>query len=164
MNPSSNLLRPDTNSTVQFQLSGWLFRPFSQYSRQCIEMVQKFLIHPVQSAIQNCFRPYLRLHPYGYCYVPFVCHRLMELLILQWSAGSESKPHSHGASINFTKVLSGRVLERKYHISGGKLRMVSERLVQPGQWTWTLPFEIHELVALDTCAETLHLYIPGRGA
>lgn len=130
--------------------------------RQQIATIQLSLIQVSQIMIHNYVYPHLILHPYGYGYAPIVCNRLVELLILQWAAGSESKPHSHGASINFTKVLSGQVLERKYHISGGELRMISERVIQPGQWAWTLPFEIHELAALDTSAETMHIYFPGR--
>jgi hypothetical protein len=122
----------------------------------------RFLTHTAQMALKNHLSLQQLLHPYGYCYVPIVCNRLMELLILQWSAGAESKPHCHGASINFTKVLSGQVLERKFHISGGKLRVISERVIQAGQWAWTLPFEIHELVTINDPAETLHLYFPGR--
>jgi hypothetical protein len=112
--------------------------------------------------IQGYLRYRLQLHSYGYCYAPIFRHRLIELLILQWPLGSASKPHSHGAAINFTKVLSGQVLERKYHISGGQLRIASERIVEAGQWAWTLPFEIHELLTLDTSAETMHIYLPGR--
>lgn len=101
-------------------------------------------------------------HPCGYRYRPLLCHRLLELLILQWPSGSDSKPHSHQASINFTRVLSGRMLERKYHISAGQLTLMSERVLQTGQWTWTWPYQVHELVALETAVETLHLYFPGR--
>lgn len=114
------------------------------------------------SGKQRRIRKNIQLHPYGYCYVPLLCNRFLEVLILQWPAGAESKPHNHGCSINFTKISAGQVLERKYYISGGELRVVSERILQAGQWAWTLPFEIHELVALNTSAETFHLYFPGR--
>jgi len=124
--------------------------------------VQQTLLAPLRRVIQHRVNSQLQQHPCGYCYVPVFCHRLGELLILQWAIGADSKPHSHLASINLTKVLSGQILERKYHISGGQLHMISERVVKAGQWAWTLPFEIHELVALDTSAETMHLYLPGR--
>lgn len=127
-----------------------------------IASILQSLIHTMQTHLKIGFRPHLQLHPYGYGYAPIVCNRLIELLILQWSAGAQSKPHSHGASINFTKILSGQVLERKYHLSGGELRIISERVMQAGQWAWTLPFEIHELIALNSSSETLHIYFPGR--
>jgi len=145
-----------------YSLSFSVFNSLIHNIRQYVVRTPKFLIQSAQAALQNRCHSQLLLHPYGYCYAPLLCNRLVELLILQWSIGSESKPHSHGASINFTRVLSGLVLERKYHISGGELQLVSERVLEPGQWAWTLPFEIHELVALDTAAETLHIYFPGR--
>ena len=58
-------------------------------------------------------------HPFGYQYIQISYNRWLEVLILAWKAGIGSKPHNHQASINFTKVLSGQVLERKYHLSGG---------------------------------------------
>ncbi|MBD3887502.1 hypothetical protein IFO70_38800 [Phormidium tenue FACHB-886] len=67
------------------------------------------LIHLMQTHLKIDFRPHLQLHPYGYGYAHVVCNRLIELLLLQWSAGARSKPHSHGASINFTKILGSRI-------------------------------------------------------
>lgn len=101
-------------------------------------------------------------HSCGYSYFAIICNRLLEILVLNWSPGIDSKPHSHQGSINLTKVISGQVLERKYHISGGQLIPISERIINQGQWIWTLPYEIHELVALDAPAQTMHFYFPGR--
>jgi hypothetical protein len=140
----------------------WSFKPWIQAIFQSIAAVLHVLSIPLWIAIQQRFYTQHQLHPYGYCYVPILSNRWVELLMLQWPIGSESKPHSHQASINFTKVLSGQVLERKYHISGGQMHVISERIIQAGKCAWTLPFEIHELLAVDTSAETLHFYFPGR--
>lgn len=98
---------------------------------------------------------------FGYQYIPIIRNRWFEILILNWNAGIGSKPHNHLSSANFTRVLSGRVLERKYHLSGGQLTVISERVIGQGQWTWTSPYEIHELIGLDA-AQTFHIYVPGR--
>ncbi|MBF2048025.1 MAG: hypothetical protein IGS54_11780 [Elainella sp. C42_A2020_010] len=160
MDSYNNLAKPIPNILLQFKRT---LNLFIHSLHQHIVTVPQVLLTPLQTRIQQCINSRLQQHPCGYCYIPIFCNRLGELLILQWVAGSESKPHSHLASINFTKVLSGQVLERKYHISGGQLRVISERVVQAGQWAWTFPFEIHELVALDKSAETMHIYLPGRG-
>jgi hypothetical protein len=140
----------------------WSFELLILSIFQRIAAILQVLSAPLWAAIQQRFHTQHLLHPFGYCYVPILSNRLIELLMLQWPVGSESKPHSHQASVNFTKVLSGQVLERKYHISGGQMHVISERIIQAGEWAWTLPFEIHELVAVDTSAETLHIYFPGR--
>lgn len=101
-------------------------------------------------------------HPFGYQYIQLICNRWLEILILAWNAGIGSKPHNHHLSINFTRVLSGQLLERKYCFSAGQLIIVSEKVIHQGQWTWTSPHEIHELVSLDNAARTLHVYFPGR--
>lgn len=142
-----------------------LLTPIQLRLNSFIHSLRKHILeikNSIHHVIQTRLRSRLQLHYYGYCYAPIFCNRLIELLILQWPIGSESKPHSHGAAINFTKVLSGQMLERKYHVSGGQLRLISERIVGAGQWAWTLPFEIHELIALNSSAETMHLYFPGR--
>ena len=129
------------NQTNSFnQLSGWLV--------SCLRKVIKM--------------PKMVQHRYGYQYLPILCRSWLEILLLQWSAGDQSKPHSHKASFNLTRVASGKLLERKYHISGGKLMVTSERILKTGQWAWTLPFQVHELIVLDEPAETLHFYFPGR--
>ncbi|MEM1278443.1 MAG: hypothetical protein AAGG53_00170 [Cyanobacteria bacterium P01_H01_bin.152] len=101
-------------------------------------------------------------HSSGYQYIQLICNRWLEILILAWKAGIGSKPHNHHFSINFTRVLSGQLLERKYCFSAGQLTVVSEKVIRQGQWTWTSPNEIHELVGLDDDAQTLHFYFPGR--
>ncbi|NEP16951.1 MAG: hypothetical protein F6J97_08585 [Leptolyngbya sp. SIO4C1] len=101
-------------------------------------------------------------HRFGYRYIQLICNRWLEILILAWKAEIGSRPHNHSASINFTRVLSGQVLERRYHLSGGQLTVTSEKVIRQGQWTWTPPYAIHELVGLDDLAKTLHIYFPGR--
>ena len=101
-------------------------------------------------------------HPFGYKYIQLIRNRWLEILILAWQTGIGSKPHNHQASINFTRVLSGQLLERKYHLTAGQLRVVYDKVLRQGQWTWTSPYEIHELVGLDDAARTLHFYFPGR--
>jgi len=101
-------------------------------------------------------------HPYyGYDYQPIAWGRWGEVLILHWPCGIGSQPHCHQHAFNLTQVLSGRLLERKYRLTGGQLQVVSERVLQAGQWSWTLPFQIHELVCLEP-SRSLHLYFPGR--
>ena len=101
-------------------------------------------------------------HPFGYQYIQLICNRWLEILILAWKAGIGSRPHNHHLSLNVTRVLSGQLLERKYCFSAGQLTVVSEKVIRQGQWTWTSPNEIHELVGLDDTARTLHFYFPGR--
>jgi len=43
-----------------------------------------------------------------------------------------------------------------------RIANLSHPLIQAGQWAWTLPFEIHELSALNSASETLHIYFPER--
>lgn len=101
-------------------------------------------------------------HPCGYTYCELLASRFVEVLVMGWHAGTGSQPHSHKACLNLTKVLSGQVLERKYHLTGGQLTILSERIVHQGQWAWILPYEIHELIGLDSPAQTLHFYFPKR--
>ncbi|MEO1148115.1 MAG: hypothetical protein AAFY26_21250 [Cyanobacteria bacterium J06638_22] len=112
----------------------------------------------------RCFHiPNQRInHPFGYQYIELICNCWLEILILAWKAGIGSKPHNHHFSLNITRVLSGHLLERKYRFSAGQLMVVSEKVICQGQWTWTMPDEIHELVSLDDAARTLHFYFPGR--
>ncbi|MGP1388046.1 MAG: hypothetical protein ACTS2F_31220 [Thainema sp.] len=83
-------------------------------------------------------------------------------MTLHWSAYTGSKPRSHSNSINFTKVISGTLLERKYTVSGGQLLLKSERMIQAGDWAYTLPHQVHELVVFNNSAKTLHFYFPKR--
>jgi hypothetical protein len=101
-------------------------------------------------------------HPLGYMYRPILHHRFWEVLSIFWGDRQTSKPHCHQFSFNLTRVQSGRILERKYRTSGGQLIVASERVLTAGQWTWTLPFQVHELIGLGDRSHTLHFYFPGR--
>ena len=121
------------------------------------------LYHWLNLLLRKAFKASTTIqHRYGYEYQPILCHGWIEVLRLRWTAGNCSEPHSHKASFNLTRVASGGLLERKYHISGGRLIVTSERILKPGQWAWTLPFQVHELVVLDQPAQTLHFYFPAR--
>lgn len=101
-------------------------------------------------------------HPLGYRYRPLWHNRWWEVLSIVWGDRQTSKPHCHQISFNLTRVQSGRILERKYRTSGGQLIVASERVLTAGQWTWTLPFQVHELIGLGDRSHTLHVYFPGR--
>lgn len=109
-------------------------------------------------------RRHLIQHACGYRYCAISLNRVWEILMLHWNRGQTSEPHCHQSSFNLTRVMAGKLLERKYRISGGQLSVASERVVVAGQWSWTLPFQIHELVSLCDETRTLHLYLPGRVA
>lgn len=103
-------------------------------------------------------------HPLGYSYRPHWHSRWWEVLSIFWGDRQTSKPHCHQISFNLTRVQSGRILERKYRTSGGQLIVASERVLTAGQWTWTLPFQVHELVGLGDRSHTLHFYFPARNS
>lgn len=101
-------------------------------------------------------------HPLGYGYIPLMHHPWGEILTIIWHCYQTSQPHCHQGSLNLTRVQTGRILERKYRLARGRLVVASERILVAGQWTWTLPFQIHELIGLEDDTQTLHFYWPGR--
>ncbi|MGG6240483.1 hypothetical protein ACQ4N7_17805 [Nodosilinea sp. AN01ver1] len=119
-------------------------------------------LNATAKASQQRSQPPLIEHPFGYVYRPIWHNRFWEVLSIIWGDRQTSKPHCHQVSFNLTRVQSGCILERKYRTSGGQLVVASERVLTAGQWTWTLPFQVHELIGLGDRSQTLHFYFPGR--
>jgi hypothetical protein len=107
MNSSYRFSSIISNYTRQLSYFAWIISQLISVLNQRLALMQDTLIRAIKITICNSFNFRLQLHLYGYCYAPIVCNRLMELLILQWPIGSESKPYGHGASINLERFCRG---------------------------------------------------------
>ncbi len=85
----------------------------------------------------------------------------LEGMIARWNPGVPCAVHDHGNSAGAVKVLAGMGTHRQYHVAGGKLHLVAEDPVGPGDILQCGPTFVHAMESsLDAPLYTLHLYGP----
>jgi cysteine dioxygenase len=99
-------------------------------------------------------------HPYGREVLPG--GDAVEVMVATWTPGVPCAPHDHGGAFGAVQVLQGRARHRIWKVEGGRLRLIKEHVVQPGELLACGPDMVHSMGddGADEPLMTLHLYTP----
>jgi predicted metal-dependent enzyme (double-stranded beta helix superfamily) len=84
----------------------------------------------------------------------------LEGMIAKWNPGVPCAVHDHGKSAGAVKVMAGSGTHRQYHLAHGKLQLVAEDPIAPGDILLCGPAFVHAMESGPEPLVTLHLYSP----